>query len=157
MLRIDSKGCMIHRVDLNHVLDIDGGVIHFHGGLVSSDSALAGAPALQAFYGRAGAYPMKPVWKTGPCEVAQDIWVKIATEALFEKILVDRVAGFANARMDFVGDRFHERRAQLRKGDGRTAGSVGHRQRRFPSIISERRPQRREWQVPSLSSRISGD
>ena len=80
-------------------------VIHFHGGLVSRDSALAGAPALQAFYERAGAYPIILVWKTGAWEVAQDIWVKIAAETLF-KILVDRVVGFAHARLkDFVGTR----------------------------------------------------
>ena len=119
---------MIWGVDLSHVLDIDEGrlmsgrdamarafenarksskpiVIHFHGGLVSRESALNGAPALQAFYESAGAYPIIPVWKTGPWEVAQDIWVKIAAEALF-KILVDRVAGFAHARLkDFVGTR----------------------------------------------------
>ena len=48
---------------------------------------------------------MIPVWKTGPWEMAQDIWVKIAAEALF-KILVDRVAGFAHASLkDFVGAR----------------------------------------------------
>jgi hypothetical protein len=115
-------------MDLDHVLDIDGGslvsdraamaaafdkarqsgnpiVIHFHGGLVSRASALAGAPALQAFYQNANAYSIIPVWKTGPWEVARDIWVKIAAEVLF-KILVDRVTGFVHARMhDFLGSR----------------------------------------------------
>ena len=115
-------------VNLDHVLDIDEGrlmsgrpamasafqkarlsgkpiVMHFHGGLVSRSSALAGAPALQLFYESANAYPVIPVWKTGPWEVAQDIWLKIAVEALF-KILVDRVAGLVHARMkDFVGTR----------------------------------------------------
>ena len=80
-------------------------VVHFHGGLVSRDSALAGAPAMQSFYEKAGAYPIIPVWKTGPWEVAQNIWVQIAAEALF-KILVDRVTGFVHARMqDFLGTR----------------------------------------------------
>ena len=115
-------------MDLDHVLDIDEGrlvsdrtamakafanagqsgkpiIVHFHGGLVSRNSALAGAPAMQAFYQNANAYPFIPVWKTGPWEVAQDIWVKIAAEALF-KILVDRVTGFVHARMkDFLGTR----------------------------------------------------
>jgi hypothetical protein len=115
-------------MDLDHVLDVDEGrlisgrdamakafenarksnkpiVVHFHGGLVSRDSALARAPALQTFYESAGAYPVIPVWKTGAWEVAQDIWMKIAAEALF-KILVDRVAGFAHARLkDVVGAR----------------------------------------------------
>ena len=115
-------------MDLDHVLDINEGrlvsdraamtkafsnaaqagkpiVIHFHGGLVSRDSALAGAPAMQAFYQNAGAYPIIPVWKTGAWEVAQDIWVQIAAEALF-KVLVDRVTGFVHARMqDFLGTR----------------------------------------------------
>jgi hypothetical protein len=80
-------------------------VIHFHGGLVSRDSALAGAPALEKFYRDAGAYPIIPVWKTGAWEVAQDIWLKIAAEALF-KILVDRVTGFVHARIkDLMGSR----------------------------------------------------
>ena len=80
-------------------------VIHFHGGLVSRDSALAGAPELERFYRDAGAYPIIPVWKTGPWEVAQDIWLKIAAEALF-KILVDRVTGFVHARIkDLMGSR----------------------------------------------------
>lgn len=115
-------------MDLDHVLDINEGrlvsdraamakafasagqsgkpiVVHFHGGLVSRNSALAGAPAMQAFYQNAGAYPIVPIWKTGPWEVAQDIWVQIAAEALF-KILVDRVTGFVHARMqDFLGTR----------------------------------------------------
>jgi len=115
-------------MDLDHVLDIDEGrlvsdrtamasafakaaqsgkpiIVHFHGGLVSRNSALAGAPAMQAFYQNANAYPFIPVWKTGPWEVAQDIWVQIAAEALF-KILVDRVTGFVHARMsDFLGTR----------------------------------------------------
>lgn len=115
-------------MDLDHVLDIDEGrlvsdraamakafsnaaqagkpmIIHFHGGLVSRDSALAGAPAMQAFYQNAGAYPIIPVWKTGAWEVAQDIWVQVAAEALF-KVLVDRVTGFVHARMeDYLGTR----------------------------------------------------
>jgi hypothetical protein len=115
-------------MDLDHVLDISEGrlvsdraamakafaiagqsgkpiVVHFHGGLVSRDSALAGAPAMQVFYQNADAYPIVPVWKTGAWEVAQDIWVQIAAEALF-KILVDRVTGFVHARMqDYLGAR----------------------------------------------------
>jgi hypothetical protein len=116
-------------MNLDHVLDINEGqlvsdraamakafenardsgkpiVIHFHGGLVSRNSALTGAPALQDFYETKGnAYPIIPVWKTGAWEVVQDIWPQLAAEALFD-ILVDRVTGFVHAQMrDSIGSR----------------------------------------------------
>ena len=126
---VQSSAVILVEMNLDHVLDINEGqlvsdraamaeafekarnsgrpiVIHFHGGLVSRNSALNGAPALQAFYETKGnAYPIIPVWKTGAWEVVQNIWPQLAAEALF-KILVDRVTGFVHAQMkDFVGSR----------------------------------------------------
>ncbi|HMS53848.1 MAG TPA: hypothetical protein PKA27_00475 [Fimbriimonadaceae bacterium] len=73
-------------------------VIHFHGGLVSEESALKTASLLQKPYEDAGAYPIFIVWETGILEVAQNSWARIAGETVF-KILVDRVAGFAAGKL----------------------------------------------------------
>ncbi len=73
-------------------------VVHFHGGLVGRSKAVVGAPGTVEAYGRAGAYAIVPVWRTGVLEVLADSWLRIAGEALF-KVLIDRVAGLAHAHL----------------------------------------------------------
>jgi hypothetical protein len=73
-------------------------VFHFHGGLVSKDAATGAAVADSTFYRQAGAFPIFPIWKTGPKEVLPEVLGEIAREGLF-KLLLDRVVGLAHAQV----------------------------------------------------------
>jgi hypothetical protein len=62
-------------------------VIHFHGGLVSSDRGFATAERLTAEYQRAGAYPVFFVWSSGLLETVTGNLREILAEDLCKQLL----------------------------------------------------------------------
>ncbi|HYU85302.1 MAG TPA: hypothetical protein VEK80_10900 [Kribbellaceae bacterium] len=62
-------------------------VIHFHGGLVSSDHGFDTARRLTAQYERAGAYPVFFVWSSGLVDVVTGNLREILTEDLCKRLL----------------------------------------------------------------------
>ncbi|WP_131812395.1 hypothetical protein [Mycolicibacterium fortuitum] len=62
-------------------------VIHFHGGLVDRDSAMAVAQRLAPIYGAGGAETAFLIWQSGLAEVLRNNLTAIASEPLFTRLL----------------------------------------------------------------------
>ena len=74
-------------------------VIHFHGGLVSSEAGLAAADGLTREYREAGAESLFFVWESGLSEILSQKVQAIFAEDLFQQIRL-RVAGYVQAKLD---------------------------------------------------------
>jgi hypothetical protein len=74
-------------------------VIHFHGGLVSRESALTGAEQLAPAYKNAGAESLFVVWETGALEIVQQNLSRIVNEPIFQSILT-RATEFVKGKLD---------------------------------------------------------
>jgi len=74
-------------------------VIHFHGGLVSRDSALKAAQRLAPIYKNAGAESLFVVWETSASEIVQQNVARILSEPIFQSILT-RVTEFVKGKLD---------------------------------------------------------
>ena len=74
-------------------------VIHFHGGLVSRESALASAQRLSPVYADAGAESLFVIWETSAPEIIAQNVRRIVEEPIFQAILV-RTAEFVKGKLD---------------------------------------------------------
>jgi hypothetical protein len=74
-------------------------VIHFHGGLVSRDSALASAERLSLLYKNAGAESFFVIWETSVREIIGQNVQRIVNEPIFQSILV-RSTEFVKGKLD---------------------------------------------------------
>lgn len=78
--------------------DADRLVLHFHGGLVSSPTALETASRLLPHYRSAGAYPVFFVWESGLVETLRNNLSEIFDEKIFQQLLT-RVTQFLVAKL----------------------------------------------------------
>jgi hypothetical protein len=74
-------------------------VVHFHGGLVSQQSAESIAEKLLPVYTDAGGYPFFVVWQSGLIETLKNNWQEIVGEGVFS-ILVEKVTQFVLGKLD---------------------------------------------------------
>lgn len=84
-------------------------VVHFHGGLVSREDALASGSSLLDTYSGAGAYPVFFLWNSDLPSIVKGSWTEIPQEKAFQR-LVRRVAQLS------VG--------KLKETDGRRGGAI---------------------------------
>ena len=74
-------------------------VLHFHGGLVSGENALASAGRLAQEYAQSGAESLFVVWESGIVEVLSQKLTAISQEGIFQSIHL-RVSQFVKAKLD---------------------------------------------------------
>lgn len=80
-------------------------VVHFHGGLVGRDSAMAMAERLLPVYGGAAAYPLFFVWNSGALSVLANNLNEVAQEPAFQRLVRRLAQLLAGKLLETIGTR----------------------------------------------------